>query len=290
MDAATWCRHLVPDRSVYAFLADHRHELFGSEAFADLTRQGAGHPSVPAEVVASVMVLQALEGLSDREAVSALRRDIAWKVACGLRLDDEGFHPTVLVYWRNRIRGSDRPRRVFDAVREIVEATGVLAGRRRRVLDSTVLDDAVTTQDTVTQLVAAIRRVRRLVPQARAVEVGAHDYDNDRAGKPVCAWDDPDAKQALVIGLVNDALAVLAAVEEVEVGIEQADAVALLALVSGQDVEAGEHPGSWRIARKVAKDRVISTVDPQARHARKTSAQRRDGYKMECGGTSPAQP
>jgi len=97
MDAAVWCRHLVPDGSVYAFLADHRHQLFPPAAFADLTRQGRGHPSVPAEVVASVMVLQALEGLSDREAISALRRDIAWKVACGLRLDDEGFHPTVLV-------------------------------------------------------------------------------------------------------------------------------------------------------------------------------------------------
>src|ERR671912_1256578 len=106
LDAATWCRHLVPDGSVYAFLADHRHQLFPAELFADLTRQGGGHPSVPAEVIATVMVLQALEGLSDREAVSALRRDIAWKVACGLRLDDEGFHPTVLVYWRNRIRTS----------------------------------------------------------------------------------------------------------------------------------------------------------------------------------------
>jgi Transposase domain (DUF772) len=166
MDAAIWCRHLVPDGSVYAFLADHRRELFPPEGFADLTCQGRGHPSVPAEVVASVLVLQALEGLSDREAVSALRRDIAWKVACGLRLDDEGFHPTVLVYWRNRIRASDRPRRVFDAVCAVVEATGVLAGRRRRVLDSTILDDAVATQDTVTQLVAAIRQVRRLVPMA----------------------------------------------------------------------------------------------------------------------------
>lgn len=132
------------------------------------------------------------------------------KVACGLRLDDEGFHPTVLVYWRNRIRRSQRPRRVFDAVREVVDATGVLGGRRRRVLDSTVLEDAVATQDTVTQLVAAIRRVRRLIPAARAVKLGAHDYD--RPGKPDCDWDDSDAKQALVSGLVNDALAVLAAV------------------------------------------------------------------------------
>jgi Transposase DDE domain/Transposase domain (DUF772) len=277
MDAATWCRHLVPDRSVYAFLADHRHQLFPPELFADVVRQGGGHPSVPAEVVATVMVLQALEGLSDREAVSALRRDIAWKVACGLRLDDEGFHPTVLVYWRNRIRTSSRPRRVFEAVRQVVEQTGVLPGRGRRVLDSTVLEDAVATQDTVTQLVAAIRRVRRLVAAAREVELGAHDYD--RPGKPQCAWDDPEATQALVSGLVNDALALLAVVADLELEAEQAEAVALLALVAGQDVEPGQRPGSWRIARRVAKDRVISTVDPQARHTRKTSAQRRDGYK-----------
>ena len=277
MDAAVWCRHLVPDGSVYAFLADHRHQLFPPEAFADLTRQGRGHPWVPVEVVASVLVLQALEGLSDREAISALRRDIAWKVACGLRLDDEGFHPTVLGYWRNRIRVSDRPGRIFDAVGEVVAATGVLAGRRRRVLDSTILEDAVATQDTVTQLVAAIRRTRRLVPQAGQVQVGAHDYE--RAGKPVCAWDDAQAKQALGTGLVNDALAVLAAVQDVELGGEQAEAVALLALVAGQDVEAGQRPGTWRVARKVARDRVISTVDPQARHTRKTSAHKRDGYR-----------
>jgi Transposase DDE domain/Transposase domain (DUF772) len=277
LDAAAWCRHLVPAGSVHAFLADHRHRLFPPELFADLDRQGGGHPSVPAEVVATVLVLQALEGLSDREAISALRRDIAWKVACGLRLDDEGFHPTVLVYWRHRIRGSSQPRRIFEAVGQVVEQTGVLAGRGRRVLDSTVLADAVATQDTVTQLVAAIRRVRRLVPAARAVELAAHDYD--RPGKPACAWDDPQATQALVSGLVNDALAVLEAVAEVELGAEQAEAVALLALVAGQDVEPGERPGSWRVARRVAKDRVISTVDPQARHTRKTSAQRRDGDK-----------
>jgi hypothetical protein len=278
LDAASWCRHLIPDRSVYAFLADHRHQLFPPELFADLVVQGRSHPSVPTQVVATVMVLQALEGLSDREAISALRRDIAWKVACGLRLDDEGFHPTVLVYWRNRIRRSTRPRRIFDAVGQVVQATRVLKGRGRRVLDSTVLADAVATQDTVTQLVAAIGRVRRLVPGARQVELSAHDYDR-RPGKPECAWDDPQATQALVSGLVNDALAVLDAVADLELGAEQAEAVALLALVAGQDVEPGERPGSWRIARRVAKDRVISTVDPQARHTRKTATAKRDGYK-----------
>ena len=123
--AAIWCRHLIPDRSVYAFLADHRHELFPPALFADLVVQGRHHPSVPAEVVATVMVLQALEGLSDREAISALRRDIAWKVACGLRLDDEGFHPTVLVYWRARLRASKRPRRLLAARRPADSRAGL---------------------------------------------------------------------------------------------------------------------------------------------------------------------
>ena len=145
------------------------------------------------------------------------------------------------------------------------------------MLDSTILADAVATQDTITQLVAAIRRVRRLLPAARQLELAAHDYD--RPGKPACAWDDPQATGALVSGLVNDTLAVLGAVAEVELDAEQGEAVALLALVAGQDVEPGERPGSWRIARKVAVDRVISTVDPQARHTRKTSADKRDGFK-----------
>ena len=89
----------------------------------------------------------------------------------------------------------------------------------------------------------------------------------------------PEATQALVSGLVHDALAVLAAVAEVELDGERAEAVALLALVAGQAVEPGERPGCWRIARRVAQDRVISVVDPQARHARKTSAHKRDGDK-----------
>ncbi|HET7487232.1 MAG TPA: IS1182 family transposase [Acidimicrobiales bacterium] len=277
LDAAALCRQLVHEGSVEAFLADHRRRLFPDEAFADLFPSGRGRPSIPADVVATVMVLQALEGLSDREAARALRDRISWKVACGLALDDEGFDYSVLTYWRTRLRASAAPERIFDAVRAVIDATGVLAGRRRRALDSTVLDDAVATQDTVTQLISAIRRVRRLVPAAAAVAVSAHDYDC--AAKPVIAWDDPLAKQALITALVADALAVVEAVEHLVLGDEAADAVGLLALVAGQDVEPGDEPGTWRIARRVAPDRVISTVDPEARHTRKSPSQPRDGYK-----------
>ena len=154
MDAAALCRQLVPEGSVEGFLADHRRELFPDAMFADLFPSGRGRPSVPADVVATVMVLQALEGLSDREAARALRDRISWKVAAGLALDDPGFDHSVLTYWRARLRRSDRPERIFDAIRQVVAATGVLAGKTRRALDSTLLDDAVATQDTVTQLIS----------------------------------------------------------------------------------------------------------------------------------------
>jgi IS5 family transposase len=277
LDAVALCRQLVPDGSLYAFLADHRRELFRDEDFADLFPSGRGRPSVPADVMAVALVLKELEGLSDRQAADALRCDIRWKVACGLPLDHPGVHFTVFTYWRTRLGQSERPQRINDAVSEAAKASGVLAGRSRRALDSTLLDDAVATQDTVTQLVSAIRKVRRLIPEAAAVAVCAHDYD--ASGKPVCAWDDPEAKTALVSGLVNDARAIVAALEGVELSGEQADAVGLLALVAGQDVEPGEEEGTWRIAQRVAPDRVISTVDPEARHMHKSRSEYRDGYK-----------
>jgi IS5 family transposase len=160
----------------------------------------------------------------------------------------------------------------------VIAQTGVLKGRHRRALDSTLLDDAVATQDTVTQLVGAIRRVRRLVPATGALELGAHDYDHD-PGKPACSWDDAEARDQLVSALVGDARAVLATVKGEHLDGEQAEAVGLLGLVAGQDVEPGEVEGSWRIARKVAADRVISVVDPDARHMHKSRSSYRDGYK-----------
>jgi hypothetical protein len=284
MDARALVGHLVAAGSVFAFLAEHRHEVFPAGLFADLFPSGTGRPSLPCEVAASVLVLQTLQDLSDRDAVAAVRCDLRWKVACGLSLDHEGFHPTTLTYWRRRLARSDRPNRIFDAVRAVVAETGVLTGKTRRALDSVVLDDAVATQDTVTQLIAAIRRVRREVPGAGAVvaeHCRAHDYDD--AGKPAIAWDDEQARAELVDALVGDAHRLLGFLPDEQMGPKAAEAVALLALVAGQDVEPAEGSdgtdGRWRIARKVAQDRVISTVDTQARHVHKTVHHRQDGYK-----------
>jgi IS5 family transposase len=276
LDAGAFCRALVEDGTVYAFLADHREELFNEEDFADLFPSGRGRPSIPAVLVCSVMVLQALEGLSDRDAIHQLRTRIDWKVACGLALDDAGFDFTVLTYWRTRLRRSERPQRIFDAVRAVVEATGVLQAKHRRALDSSILDDAVATQDTVTQLISAMRKVRKAVPEAAAVRLSTA---TDEGGKPVIEWSDTSARDALVTGLVHDAEAVLAAAEQSPSAEIAADSIGLLALIAGQDVEPGEEAGTWKIAKKVAKDRVISTVDVEARHGHKSTSVRTDGFK-----------
>jgi len=284
LDAASVVGHLVDPGSMFAFLAEHRGQLFPDEMFADLFPSGQGAQSIPASVMASVMTLQTLHDCSDRETAEAVRCDLRWKVACGLALDDAGFHPSTLVYWRRRLARSDRPHRINDAVKAVITQTGMLRGRRYRAIDSTILADAVATQDTITQLIAAVRRVARTVPGAGEV-VGrvctGHDYTT--AGKPRIDWDDPQAKDDLVSALVNDALAVVDALATQQITAETCDAVGLLALLAGQDVEPAEGSdgtdGRWTIAHRVAEDRVISTVDPQARHTRKSPEARRDGYR-----------
>src|SRR5690349_9797837 len=286
LDAGEMAGHLVPPGSVFAFLAEHRGELFPDSFIADLFGSRTGRPSLPADLVGSVLVLKELYDLSDAQAADALKFDIRWKVACGRSLTQMSFDPSVLVYWRRRIAASGRPDRVFDAVAEVIAQTGILAGRRKRCVDSTVFDDAVATQDTVTQLMAAMRKVARVVPGAAGVIAGVCTLDYSQPGKPGIDWDDPAAREKLVSDLVNDALAVLAELPgpgSPRRDPAAADALGLLALVAGQDVEPAEGSdgtdGRWRIARKVAADRVVSTVDHDARHTRKSPEARRDGYR-----------
>ncbi len=284
LDAESVAGHLVEPGSVFRLLGDQRRVLFPTAMFDDLFPSGRGRPSIPVDIVAAVLVLQALHGLSDREALAALRTDLRWKVATGLPIGHAGFDPSTLTYWRKRLAASKDPHRIADAVLKVVAQTGVLKGKNRRALDSTIVDDAVATQDTVTQLIAIIRKVRREVPGAAAVveaRCSAHNYDDP--GKPQIAWDDSEARAVLIDALVRDALALLAEVTTFTLTAEQNETVALLALIAGQDVEPVEGSdgtdGRWQIARKVAKDRVISVIDPDARHAHKTVHRRQDGFK-----------
>ncbi len=274
-----FCRARVSEKSIYGLLYRESHRLFPDEAFADLFAD-IGRASVPPRIVAVVMVLQRLEGLSDREAVDRITFDLRWKYAAGgLDFDYAGFVHTVLVDMRARLRRSERPNRIFETALEVAREAGLIG--RKRVLDSTALYDAVATQDTVTLIRSAIRALLRIVDDELGVELRScckRDDDYVAPGKPSCDWDDAQAREALVDALARDAYAILAVLDGRTLISEVKEAAKLVATVVGQDLEQRDD-GTFRIARRVAKDRVISTVDPEARHGHKTAARGFDGYK-----------
>jgi hypothetical protein len=276
------CDKELPATSIFAFLHARREVLFPDALFADLFAD-AGRRSVPPSVVATVMVLQRLEGLSDREAVERFTFDVRWRYAAGVGGWDGphrvGFAHTVLVDMRERLRGSDRPDRVFEVALAAARQAGLLG--RRRVLDSTPLYDAVATMDTVTLIRSAIRGLLRVAGPDLAADLQALLSSGDdyaTTAKPVIDWDDPAARDALVDSRARDGYAVLDVVAGRRLPEAAGQAARLLATVLGQDLEGGED-SVLRIARKVAPDRVISTVDPQARHGHKTNHRGFDGYK-----------
>lgn len=275
----SFCEERLSETSVYRLLANECHRMFADEMFADLF-EDVGRRSVPPRIVATVMVLQRIEGLSDRDAVDRFTFDARWKYAAGnLDFEYRGFVHTVLVDMRERLRRSERPDRIFEAVLEVAKQAGLVG--RKRVLDSTALYDAVATQDTVTLIRSAIRGLLRetdaeLEAQLRAVLKRDDDYKS--AGKPACDWDDKTAREALVDDLARDGYAALRTMDDRQIVGTMRQAAELLATVLGQDLERRDD-GVFRIARRVAPDRVISTVDHEARHGHKTAARGFDGYK-----------
>jgi IS5 family transposase len=281
-DVKRFCDEALAENSVYAVLHRERDRLFPDELFADLFSE-RGRRSVPPSVVATVMVLQRLEGLSDREAVERFTFDARWRYAAGVGGYDTGawerFAHTVLVDMRARLAASDDPRRIFRVSVETASAAGLVGAKR--VLDSTPLYDAVATMDTITLIRSALRTLLRvadapLEAELRCVLASGDDYAS--AAKPQIDWDDPDARDVLVDSRARDAFSCLALLDGRQLSPTVAEAAALVATVVGQDLEESSD-GTFRIAQRVAKDRVISTVDSEARHGHKTVHRSFDGYK-----------
>lgn len=213
LDAAALCRHLIDPKSVAALLADRRHELFPDELFGDLFPSGRGRPSVPADVIASVMVLQSLEGLSDRHAAGSC---VPHRVEGCLR-------PAVGRRWN--------PRHGADAVAESLADLGAAAadlrcgaapgggiGRDRHAPASGAGFHRARRGDATGHADAAHRTDpggAAVDPEARALELRAHNYEQGGA-KPACAWNDPADIDRVVTELVTDAEAVLNVVQGLE--------------------------------------------------------------------------
>ncbi len=269
----------VAPNSIFGILHREGHRLFPDELFGDLF-SGRGRRSVPPQIVATVMVLQRLFGMSDREAVEAFEFDMRWKYAAGgLDLDYPAFVHTVLVDMRARLAASGRPRRIFEVVLEAARDAGLVG--YRRVLDSTPLYDAVATMDTVTLIGSAVRQLLAaaddyLEAELRAVLASGDDYAS--LAKPQIDWDDPAAREALIDSRAKDGYACLALLDGRSVDAAVTQAAEMLATILGQDLDEADD-GVFKIARRVAADRAISTVDPDTRHGHKTQAKGFDGYK-----------
>ena len=274
------CEGLVASGSIWALLYREGGRLFPDAMFDDLFAL-TGRRSVPPRVVATVMVCQRLLGLSDREAVEAFSFDVRWKYACGgLDFDYPGFAHTVLVDMRARLDRSDDKHRIRDATIAAAGAAGLVGVRR--VLDSTPLYDAVATMDTITLIRSAIRNLFKAVAgsdveiELRGAVTSGDEYVT--TAKPQIDWDDKAARQALIDSRAKDAMGCLAVLDGYHLEGGVADAAVMVATVVGQDLDVDDD-GIFRIARRVAADRVISTVDPDARHGHKTVHRSFDGYK-----------
>jgi Transposase DDE domain/Transposase domain (DUF772) len=279
-DSESFCAAKLKDDSIYSFLRREREHLFPDDSFADLYDE-YGRRGVPPSVVAVVMVLQRLQGLSDREAVERYMFDARWRYACGVSGYGEwpSFAHTVLVDMRERLRLSERPDRILDGALGAAKEAGLLG--RRRVLDSTPLYNAVATMDTVTLIRSAMQGLLHaagagLEGELREAICSGDDYAS--SAKPQIDWENKAAREALIDSRAKDGYACLLLLDGRVIDPDVVQAARLLAAVLAQDLE--ETPdGVLRIKRGVAHNRLLSTVDPDARHGHKTESHGFDGYK-----------
>ncbi len=295
-DAALLARPL-PEGSFFALLAEHGHRIVRDDDFADCYSASMGRPSIRPSLLAKVMLLQHRTGASDEAAMEAVAWDVRWKVALDLPVDHEGWHPTSLTRFRARLLLHGKEQVALENTLRLAEQIGLLDGTSEQIIDSTPMLGAAATQDTV-RLVR--HGVRKLLDAVRVVDGDAGrrlddalEFDYARpADKPDCRWRDKAARERMLTRVAQDAERALRAVEGADGlrGDERvADAHRLLRELVGQDFDVDDD-GVPRLHRGTASGRIISTVDREMRHGRKSQHQRFDGYKLSVAATNTDAP
>ncbi len=296
LDAAVLARPL-PEGSFFALLAEHGDRIVRDEDFAECYSAARGRPSIPPSQLARVMLLQHRTGLSDEAAMEAVKWDLRWKIALGLAIDHDGWHPTSLVKFRARLLLHGKQDVALENTLRLAAEIGLLEGAVEQIIDSTPMLGAAATRDTV-RLVR--HGVRKLVDAVAAVDGDAgrrladgleFDYGDPNA-KPDCHWREKAERERMLTRVAQDGERALRAVEQADGLLSQetvAEAHRLLRELIGQDFEIDED-GVPRLHRGTRADRIISTVDPEMRHGRKSQHQRFDGYKLSVTATNSTQP
>ena len=291
---AAWCSGLLPERSIYALLAEHGERIVCDEDFVECYSAGTGRPSIPPSLLAKVLLLAYRDGLSDERAMEALRFDLRWKVALDLPVDHPGFHPTSLVKFRARLLLHGKERVVFERSVALATELGLLDGDVEQIVDSTPMLGAAAIQDTVTLVRAGVRKLINAVNVADAAaarQLGARlqfDYARPRE-KPAADWHDKATREAVLVEVAVDAQRALRAVEhDPKLAADDAvgEAARLLAEIVGQEFDTTDDDQAPRPRHGRQTRQIISAHDPEMRHGRKTNARRFTGYKLHAATAS----
>jgi hypothetical protein len=295
-DAAVLVRPL-PEGSFYGLLAEHGDRIVRDEDFAECYASRIGRPSIPPSQLAKVLLLQHRTGVSDEAAMEAVAWDLRWKVALGLAVDHEGWHPTSLTRFRARLLLHGKEQLALENTLRLAEEIGLLEGTAEQIIDSTPMLGAAATQDTVRLVRHGVRGLLDAVAGVDENLAGWLDdglgFDYARPGeKPDCRWREKAERERMLTRVAQDAERALRAVEQAE-GLFDDEAVGaasrLLRELIGQDFDV-EEDGVPRLHRGTRSDRIISTVDPEMRHGRKSSRARFDGYKLSAAATNMTVP
>src|SRR3954471_8181715 len=276
-DAALLARPL-PEGSFFALLAEHGDRIVRDEDFADCYSSRMGRPSIPPSLLAMVLLLQHRTGLSDEQAMEAVRWDLRWKIALGLPVDHDGWHPTSLTYFRARLLLHGKDQLALENTLRLAEEVGLLDGVAEQIIDSTPMLGAAATQDTVRLVRHGVKKLVDAVaavdePAAGQLDRGlAFDYAKPNE-KPDCRWREKAVRERMLTRVAEDAERALQAVEQADglLGDERVgEALRLLRELIGQDFEI-DADGVPRLHRGTRSGRIVSTVDPQMRHGRKSA-------------------
>jgi hypothetical protein len=244
-----------------------------------------------------VLLLQHRTGASDEQAMEAVRWDLRWKVALGLPVDHQGWHPTSLTRFRARLLLHGQERLALEATLRLAGELGLLDGRPEQIIDSTPMLGAAATQDTVRLVRSGVRKLLDAVGSvdegaARRLDDGLEFEYTRPSEKPDCRWRERAERERMLTRVAQDAERALLAVEQADglLGQERVgEAHRVLRELIGQDFEIDDE-GVPRLYRGTRADRVLSLVDPEMRHGRKSKSQRFDGYKLAITTTNTSEP
>lgn len=291
--------HLYVDHvgrdSFYGFLARQRGRMFRDEDFAMLYCPDNGRNSVPPSLLASALVLQAHDGVSDEEAKARADFDVRWKVALGVEIEDCPFAKSTLQLFRAQLILHEGVRAIFEKSLGLARESGYLKKRKiKAVVDTSYILGRGAVKDTynlladgIVQLVRALASLCGEEPEVWAASHGlSRCFGTSIKGQASVNWDDAQGRQEFLAGIVEDADRLLEVTREALA--EQApgsaeeqrlvEASELLSQLLLQDVERRDD--GVTIKEGVAPDRIVSVHDPQMRHGHKSKSKRFDGHKL----------